>query len=114
MWLHLSNAQIRVIISFVPYRFCLPAAAENVCLILFFFTVMVQRRTPTRIQCCKAVTPCFKTSYWPGAVRASILGLFHQAAALIFFKGASPWLLSDLSAPRELLLVKTIQVFKLV
>lgn len=35
MWLHLSNAQMRVIISFVPYRFCLPAAAEHVCLTVF-------------------------------------------------------------------------------
>lgn len=38
MWLHLSNAQIRVIISFVPYRFCLPAAAEHVCLTFFFYS----------------------------------------------------------------------------
>lgn len=36
MWLHLSNAQIRVIISFVPYRFCLPAAAHHVCLTFWF------------------------------------------------------------------------------
>lgn len=36
MWLHLSNAQMGVIISFVPYRFCLPAAAEHVCLTFFY------------------------------------------------------------------------------